>query len=60
MALMDERIAHGEEVLEAISENVRILKLLFLYKQGTSRRWSSSSASAARSPTRWLAQPKPH
>jgi hypothetical protein len=34
MALMDQRIAHGQEVLDAIQENVRILKLLFMYKQG--------------------------
>jgi hypothetical protein len=34
MALMDERIAHGEERLEAVTENVRILRLLFLYQQG--------------------------
>lgn len=34
MALMDQRIAHGREVLDAIEENVRILKLLFMYQQG--------------------------
>jgi hypothetical protein len=34
LVLLDQRIAHGRERLEAVSENVRILKLLFLYKQG--------------------------
>jgi hypothetical protein len=34
MALMNERIAHRKEVLEAVTENVRILKLLFAYEQG--------------------------
>jgi hypothetical protein len=33
-ALMDQRIAQGAEVLEAVSENVRILQLLFAYKEG--------------------------
>jgi hypothetical protein len=39
MALMDQRIAHGEEVLEAIQENVRILEELF-------RVWLRSDAPA--------------
>jgi hypothetical protein len=33
VALVDERIAHGEEALEAVSENVRILSLLFAYQE---------------------------
>ena len=34
MALMDQRIARGEEKLEAIEEDNRVLRLLFLYQQG--------------------------
>jgi hypothetical protein len=34
MALMDQRIARGEERLEAIAENARILRLLFAYQEG--------------------------
>jgi hypothetical protein len=34
LALMDQRIARGKEKLEAIEENVRILRLLFLHQQG--------------------------
>jgi hypothetical protein len=34
IGLVEQRTAHGKERLEAIEENVRILKLLFLYKQG--------------------------
>ena len=34
MALMDQRIAHGEEKLEALQENVRILRLLFAHQEG--------------------------
>jgi hypothetical protein len=34
MALMGQRTAHGEEVLEALNENVRILQLLFAYQEG--------------------------
>jgi hypothetical protein len=34
MAIMDQRIARGEERLEAIAENVRILRLLFAYQEG--------------------------
>ena len=34
MALMDQRTAHGEERLEALEENVRILSLLFAYQEG--------------------------
>jgi hypothetical protein len=33
MALMDQRIARGEERLEAIAENVRILRPLFAYQE---------------------------
>jgi hypothetical protein len=35
LALLDERTAHGEERLEALVENVRILQLLFTWHQGT-------------------------
>jgi hypothetical protein len=34
VALLNERIAHGEERLETLDENVRILRLLFAYQQG--------------------------
>jgi hypothetical protein len=34
LALLAQRIAHGREVLEAIEEENRILKLLFVYEQG--------------------------
>jgi hypothetical protein len=34
MSLMGQRTAHGEEVLEAFNENVRILQLLFAYQEG--------------------------
>jgi hypothetical protein len=34
MALMEQRRAQGHERLEAVSENVRILRLLFAYEQG--------------------------
>jgi hypothetical protein len=34
MALMNERIARGREVLEAVAEDVRILKLLLAYREG--------------------------
>ena len=34
MALMGQRRAHGQEVLEALVENVRILRLLFAWREG--------------------------
>jgi hypothetical protein len=34
IALLNERIAHGEERLEAIEESNRILRLLLAYKEG--------------------------
>jgi hypothetical protein len=34
MALVRQRTAHGEEVLEALEENVRILRLLFAWQEG--------------------------
>lgn len=34
MALLEQRTAHGEEKLEALEENVRVLRLLFAYQQG--------------------------
>jgi hypothetical protein len=34
VALLNERAAHGEERLEGLSENVRILRLLFAYEKG--------------------------
>ena len=34
VAPMKERVAHGEERLEALVENVRILRLLFAWRQG--------------------------
>jgi hypothetical protein len=33
MALMDQRRAHGEEKLEALGENLRVLRLLFAYQE---------------------------
>ena len=35
LALMDERAAHGEEKLETLDEDNRILLLLLAYEQGT-------------------------
>ena len=34
MALVRQRTAHGEEMLEALEEDVRILQLLFAYQEG--------------------------
>lgn len=34
LALMDQRIAHGKDVLGAIEENVRILELLICMQAG--------------------------
>jgi hypothetical protein len=34
LTLMDQRRAHGEERLEAVEENVRILRLILAYKEG--------------------------
>lgn len=34
MAFVRQRTAHGEEVLEALGENVRILRLLFAWREG--------------------------
>ena len=34
LALMEQRIAHGSEVLAGITENVRILQLLFAWQEG--------------------------
>jgi hypothetical protein len=51
---VDQRTAHASEKLEALTEDVRIVKLLFAYEQGAiTPRASSSSGSAARCPTRW-------
>ncbi len=33
MALMDQRRAHGEEKLEALGENLLVLRLLFAYQE---------------------------
>jgi hypothetical protein len=65
MALLNERIAHGEERLEGITENVRALKALLVLVMSNGggtvgRPWSraaspcrrSSRRSAARCPTR--------
>ena len=34
MALMEQRKAHGDEVLEALAENVRLRQLLFTWQEG--------------------------
>ncbi len=34
LALLDQRTAHAKEKLEAIVENVRILRLLFAWREG--------------------------
>ena len=34
MALMDQRRAHGEEKPDALKENVRILQLIFAWREG--------------------------
>ncbi len=34
MALIDQRRAHGEEKLDALKENVRILQLIFAWREG--------------------------
>ena len=38
LALMEQRIAHGSEVLAGSTENVRILQLLFAWQEGAHHR----------------------